>query len=325
MSAVVGVLKVSQTLHSSTQQGLDLAQDVSATLNFISSELVNVGSGVPYLTQINGSPQVLVPNGAMVGPLGAVVNTGYIYFVTPAYHAGSTVNKDGEGNTLASPIATDMLVFLGGTGNAGFVNQSSPGPSTNYGQIVYVQNPDLFSTGQVVLISNGFQVSLGQITQINNDGGLEFSNGQDTLRLNPGSTAQVPNPNMTAAQQFMGGPPAQVYPLTSITYFIDATTDPVHPCIKRLANSSAGAAGATKVADDIERLAILYMVDSDSNAATPAVEIANPTANQLPLVRGVKVTITGRSRVKTGDTAWPDRHSRLTLSQTVFFRNNIAR
>ena len=49
------------------------------------------------------------------------------------------------------------------------------------------------------------------------------------------------------------------------------------------------------------------------------------STDQLSLVRGVKVTITGRSHVKTGDLAWPDRHSRLTLSQTVFFRNNIAR
>ena len=114
---------------------------------------------------------------------------------------------------LANPIQTDMLVFLGGTGNAGFVNQSPPGPSANWGQTVYVENGAMFSAGQVVLISNGFQVSLGQITQVDNDGGLEFTNGQDALKLNPGSTAQVPNPNMSAAQQITGGPPPQVYPL----------------------------------------------------------------------------------------------------------------
>ena len=32
-----------------------------------------------------------------------------------------------------------------------------------------------------------------------------------------------------------------------------------------------------------------------------------------------------RSREKMGDAAWPDQHSRLTLSQTIFFRNNIRR
>jgi hypothetical protein len=325
MSAVVGVLKVSQTLHSNTQQGLDVEQNVSSALNFICSELVNAGSGVPYITQINGSPQVLVPSGALMGPLGSAVNAGYIYFVTPAYQAGAIINKDGEGSPLSTPIKTDMLVFLGGTGNAGFVNQSPPGPSANWGQVVYVENPALFSAGQVVLINNGFQVSLGQITQVNNNGGLEFTNGQDSLKLNPGSTAQVPNPNMSAAQQFLGGTPPQVYPLSSITYFIDATTDAVHPSIKRLSDSSSGVAGAIKVADDIENLAIVFLVDADSNATTPALEIANPSTNQLSLIRGAKVTITGRSHLKTGDAAWPDRHSRLTLNQTVFFRNNIAR
>jgi len=325
MGAVVTVLKVSQGLHSTSQEGLELAQNVSSALNFISSELVNAGSGVPYLTPINGSPQVLVPQGALMGPLGGVVNEGYIFFVTPENKQGQTVTMDGEGNALASSIQTDMLVFLGGTGNACFVNQSPPGPSADWGQTVYVENGAMFSAGQVVLISNGFQVSLGQITQVNHDGGLVFTNGQDALRLNPGSTAQVPNPNMSAAQQITGGPPSQVFPLAAITYFIDATTDPVHPSIKRLANSNAGAAGATTLADDIENLNVVFLVDSDSNATTPAEEDANPPTNKLSLVRGVKVTITGRSHVKTGDAAWPDGHSRLTLSQTVFFRNNIAR
>ena len=325
MGAVVTVLKVSQGLHSTSQEGLELAQNVSSALNFISSELVNAGSGVPYLTPINGSPQVLVPQGALMGPLGGVVNEGYIFFVTPENKQGQTVTMDGEGNALASSIQTDMLVFLGGTGNACFVNQSPPGPSADWGQTVYVENGAMFSAGQVVLISNGFQVSLGQITQVNHDGELVFNNGQDALKLNPGSTAQVPNPNMSAAQQITGGPPSQVFPLAAITYFIDATTDPVHPSIKRLANSNAGAAGATTLADDIENLNVVFLVDSDSNATTPAEEDANPPTNKLSLVRGVKVTITGRSHVKTGDAAWPDGHSRLTLSQTVFFRNNIAR
>jgi type II secretory pathway pseudopilin PulG len=325
MGAVVSVLKVSQSLHSTTQEGLELEQNVSSALNLICRELVNAGSGVPYLTPIVGSPQILVPAGALMGPLGGVVNAGYIYFVTPAYKIGDTVNKDGEGQSLASPIQTDMLVFLGGTGSTGFVNQNPPGPYANWGQTVYVENSALFSVGQVVLISNGFQVSLGQITQIDNNGGLEFSNGQDALRLNPGSTAQVPNPNMSAAQQITGGPPPMIYPLSSITYFIDAATDPVHPSLQRLANSSIAATGSTKVADDIENLTVVYLVDSDANATTPAVEIANPATNQLSLVRGVEVTLTGRTHLKTGDAAWPDQHSRFTLSQTIFFRNNIAR
>jgi hypothetical protein len=66
-------------------------------------------------------------------------------------------------------------------------------------------------------------------------------------------------------------------------------------------------------------------VDDDANSTTPAIEIASPTLAQQPLIRGVHVSITGRSHSKMGDKSWPDRHSRLTLSQTVFFRNNIRR
>jgi len=325
MSLVVSVLQVSQSLHSKTQQGLDLEQNVRSALGLICRELINAGSGVPYLTTLNGSPPILIPSGALMGPLGSAAGATSIYFVTPGYRAGSSVTKDGEGNALATPILTDMLVFLGGTGSADFVNQSAPGPSTGFGHTVYVQNSSMFAAGQVVLISNGFQVSLGQIIQVNTDGGLDFANGADSLRLNPGSTAEVPNPNMSAAQQMTGGPPPQVYPLASITYFIDSTTNPAHPSIKRLANSSAGAAGAVEVADNIENLQVKFLVDSDANSTTPAVEIASPTTSQLSLVRGITVSITGRSQIKMGDTAWPDRHSRITLSQTVFFRNNIRR
>jgi len=321
---VVGVIKVSQSLSAATEQGMDLEENVSSALNFICSELVNAGSGVPYLIPINGSPRILVAPTARMGPLGQSVANPYIYFITPAYQQGATVAIDGEGNLLPSSIKTDMLVFLGGTGNAGFVNQNWPGPSADWGETVYVENGALFSAGQVVLISNGFQVSLGQITKIKNDGGLEFKNGQDSLLLNPGSTEEVPNPNMSAAQQITGGMPPQVYPLSAITYFI-GSANTSHPSLQRLANSAAGAAGSAKLADDIENLAIVFMVDNDANATTPAVEIANPATNQLSLVRGVKVTITGRSHMTTGDAAWPDKHSRFTLSRTVFFRNNIAR
>jgi prepilin-type N-terminal cleavage/methylation domain-containing protein len=325
MGAMASVLRVSHSLQSKTQVGIELAQNVNSALNFICRELINAGSGVPYLTNLNGSPEILVPAGALLGPLGGVVNSGRVYFVTPCYRTGSSVNKDGEGHNLAQPVRTDMLVFLGGTGDVSFVNQVSPGPSANWGQMVYVENRNLFVPGQAVLISNGFQVSLGQITQVQSDGGLRFDNGSDSLRLNPGSTEDVPNPNMVAAQQMPGGPPPQVFPLSAITYFIDSTTDPVHPSIKRLANSGDGAAGAVAVADDIENLQVAFFVDHDSNATTPAIEITNPAVNQLSLVRGVKISITGRSREKMGDAAWPDQHSRLTLSQTVFFRNNIRR
>jgi hypothetical protein len=325
LCAIVGVLQVSQLLHSKTQQGLELEQNVRSALNIICRELINAGSGVPYLTTLNGSPAILAPASALLGPLGNALHSGSTYFITPCHETGATVTKDGEGNDLLSPIHTDMLVFFGGTGTAGFINQNSPGPSANWGQTVYLENNSMFSYGQVVLISNGFQVSLGQITRILNNGGLEFSGGVDSLRLNPGSSAEVPNPNMTAAQQISGGPPPQVFPLSFITYFIDATTNPAHPSIKRLANSNAGSAGAVEVADDIENLQITYLVDDDANATTPAMEIAAPSITQMPLIRGVTVSITGRSHIKMGDTSTSDRHSRITLSQTVFFRNNIRR
>lgn len=330
MAAVTNVLRVSQELHASTQQGVDLQQNVRAALSYMCRELVNAGSGVPYLTTFqgnsyNGCAPINVPNGAKLGPLGdSIAVTGAVNFITPQFQAGDTVTLDGEGNALAAGIPTDRLVFLGGTGDARFVNQNAPGPSANFGGSVYVTN-NVFATGDVVLISNGFLASLGQVTAVAANGELRFQNGADTLDLNPGSTAVSPNPNMDAARQLPGGPPPEVFPLASITYFVDATTNPRRPSMRRLANSDAGRAGAVLIAEDIENLQLRYLVDTDANSATPAVQVANPTAAQLQLIRGVNVSITGRSRARVRDASWPDRHSRLTLNQTVFFRNNIRR
>jgi hypothetical protein len=280
---------------------------------------------VPYLTSVSGSPQIVVPSGAYVGPLGNAVTGGFIYPITPGYRAGDIVTRDGEGNTLASSIRTDMLTFVTNTGNPGFVNQTSPGPSTDFGANVFVEDRNLFAVGQVVLISNGFSISLGQITRITSDGALQFANGSGTLLLNPAASSANPNPNMAAAQQLTGGPPPLVFPMATVTYFIDATTTPAHPSIKRLASSSGGRSGAEEVANDIEDLKVTYLVDSDANATTSAVEVTSPTTAQTPLIRGVTVSVTGRSHLKMGDTSNPDRHNRVTLSQTVFFRNNIRR
>jgi hypothetical protein len=50
-----------------------------------------------------------------------------------------------------------------------------------------------------------------------------------------------------------------------------------------------------------------------------------PSGGELSLVRGAAITIRGRSRALTQDRTNPDRHARLQMSQTVFFRNNIRR
>ena len=116
-----------------------------------------------------------------------------------------------------------------------------------------------------------------------------------------------------------------VYPLASITYFVDSATNPVHPCLKRLANNANGASAATTLADDIENFQVSFLVDDDANATTPSIAIDAPTTAQCSLIRGATVTITGRSRTKMDNKNYSDGHSRLTMSQTVFFRNNIRR
>ncbi len=325
MGALVTVVQVSQSLHNTTQQGLELQQSVRSALSFICRELINAGSGIPYLTRINGSPPIAVPMNALVGPLGTPLASGALYFVTPCDGTGQQVALDGEGNALASAIQTDMLHFLGGMGSARFVKQDAPGPTSGWGAVVFMEDNSIYGQGQVVLITNGFQVALGQITHVLPNGGLQFSNGLDALGLNSPGSGTTPNPNYYAAQQVPGGPPPLVYPLSSITYFIDSATDPRHPILRRIVNSGGGAAAGTAVADNIENLQVTYLVDHDANATTPSIVVTAPTLGQLSLIRGATVTITGRSQIRMNDRNYADRHSRLTMSQTVFFRNNVRR
>jgi type II secretory pathway pseudopilin PulG len=324
MASILMAVRMSQTVHNSTQQSLELQQNVRASISMISRELLNAGSGLPYLSPISGNPAITVPSAAKLGPIGSNVAGTSVYFVTPRNQTGQSVTKDGEGNNLASAIQTDVLTFLGGQGDARFVLQTLPGPTQTYGSVVYLENSAGFAPGNVLLFTNGFQVSIGVVTSTVAGGGLVFNNG-DSLGLNPAASAGSPNPNAVAALQFPGGPPPQALPMASISYFVDSATDPAHPSLKRLANNPGGAAAATAVMDDIENLQVTYLVDQDANATTPDVVLDAPTTAELTLVRGLTVSITGRSKVRMQDSSYPDRHTRLTMNQTVFFRNNIRR
>jgi hypothetical protein len=325
MGALLLVMRVSAALDNSTNQGLELQENVRAALGCICRELINAGSGIPYLTTINGSPPITVPSGALVGPLGSSITSGNIYFVTPCNATGQQVTRDGEGNALSATLQTDMISFLGGMGDSRFVNQIYPGPTSDWGGVVYLENNSTFSEDQVVLITNGYQVSLGQITQVLSSGGLQFSNGPDALGLNMPGTETTPNPNYYAAQQIPGGPPPLISPLSTITYFIDSATSSAHPMLRRIANSGGGVSASTVVADNIENLQVSYLVDQDANATTPSTSVDSPTLAQLPLIRGATVTVTGRSQIKMENQSTADHHGRLTMSQTVFFRNNVRR
>lgn len=321
--ALFATMRTSLVVDNSTQQGVELQQNVRSALSMICRELVNAGSGIPYVNAINGSPPITVPAGARVGPLGAAVNSGSIYFVTPGNGTGDEVGTDGEGKPLAQRIQTDILTFLGGAGDFRFVDQNPPGPTSGWGAIVFMESNDIFRDAEVVLVTNGFDLSLGQITQVLPNGGLQFSNGHDELGLNSPGTGANPNPNHFAAQQNPAGPPPIVCGLSSVTYFIDAQTNPAHPMLKRISNSAAGRGGATAIADDMENLQIAYLVDADGSSLTPNITVDAPAANQLSLIRGAVVTITGRTKLRMNDARFPDRHSRLVMSQTVFFRNNV--
>jgi prepilin-type N-terminal cleavage/methylation domain-containing protein len=334
MGGILSVMRVSTALSHSTEQNLNLQENVRSAINIISSELLNAGSGLTFTTTttgtppvtISGLPPITVPNGAFVGPRGSALNPGTLYFITPCKNTGQTVTRDGEGNAIAA-IQTDMLSFLGGMGQSAFVNQSAAGgPTANFGNTVYLENNSGFRQGQVMLFSNGAQVSLSLITGVLAGGGLQFNSG-DPLGLNSAGSGGAPNPNQNAALQIQGMPPPIAYPLSSITYFIDSTSNPSRPMLRRVANSVGGATAGSVVADSIENLQVSYLVDSDANATTPNVAMNNPppTGNQITLTRAVTVTITGRSQIKMGDTNFADRHSRLTMSQTIFFRNNVRR
>src|SRR5687767_7659802 len=154
MASIVMAVRMSQTVHNSTQQSLELQQNVRASISMISRELLNAGSGLPYLSPISGNPAIPVPAGARLGPLGAPVAGVSVNFITPRNQTGQTVTKDGEGGTLATAIQTDILTFLGGQGDARFVLQTAPGPTQTYGSIVYLENSAGFSVGNVLLFTN---------------------------------------------------------------------------------------------------------------------------------------------------------------------------
>jgi hypothetical protein len=151
---------------------------------------------------------------------------------------------------------------------------------------------------------------------------LTFSPG-DAFNLN-GRTASETAGTIQQLQNLTGGVPDGTYPPTSatriwmITYYLDSTTDPIHPMLMRAVNFNA----PQPVAESVENLQFNYNF-ADGTTPAPANQfsvptVPAPTGDSENQIRAVNVYMGARS---TASAANPGKYVRTNLSTQVALRS----
>jgi hypothetical protein len=167
---------------------------------------------------------------------------------------------------------------------------------------------DTVARGQLMMIMKGAMAILVQVTDVNmSTRRLTFANG-DSLNLNQSGAAAGNLPRLNAFAPANSPAATSVSRVRMVTYYVDATSDPLHPrLVRRINNGDATTFDnnkGTAVAIDIENLQFTYDISNGTNNPG-GVEMAaadlgtggacSPAACAATQIRKVNVMLTGRS------------------------------
>jgi prepilin-type N-terminal cleavage/methylation domain-containing protein len=312
MAALADAVKATDaaTLLTGLNGGLRTAMDLMVR------DLLQVGQGLP------AGRLVFVPSGAnvqvirMPGPPGTnyqlPLGATEITAIMPGPDLGPVVN--GEATDIITSIAVDSS-FDGVRLTALDAN----GQSMTVVNTVDIDDggPDDIRPGDLIMLNKSSASTLAQVTRV--VGQQVFFEPADSLNLNqlaPPDGTVLDLRNNTAPPDVLPAPPApQVIPTTAskvrmVTYYIDNTTDPVHPRLVRRINNGHPTnfdnTLGTAVAFDIESLQVTYDladgVDNPANVRMVAADLngggaCNPNPCSPNQIRKVNILLAGRSRI----------------------------
>jgi prepilin-type N-terminal cleavage/methylation domain-containing protein len=317
--------------------------NLRTAMDLLTRDLLQVGQGLPTGRVID------IPNGPGAtavrrpGPpttnLTWAVGTTSLSAVTPGPGLGPVINN----------VATDMVTTLAVDSAFERVpvtriqptvariqgcpcpTSVPPGPGAN------LTNGDVddINVGDLLMFTKGTVTTLVQVTAVNGQD-VTYAPG-DSLNLNqnlPFNPAALPGATNTGTiNEIIGTDPANLpngtenvnlvsaYRVRMITYYVDATTDPLRPrLIRRMGNghpTNFNNALGTAVAFDVEGFTITYdLVDGVNNPANLRFVAADlnqcdPAPCSANNIRKVNATLSGRSR-------------RALTNTGTFFRNSLS-
>lgn len=206
---------------------------VRAGLDLMVRDLLQVGSGLP------SSHSVSIPNGVgstavrIPGPPGTAFTTAAGDLTLPA-----VMPRSNQGPVIDG-VATDVLTML--MADNAFLDVALT--SVNNSSVVVAAGPDIengpdrVTAGQLMLISKGSFNTLVQVTQVNVlTRTLTFAD-DDSLNLNQSGAANGTLAALNAHDPINDATATRISRLRMITYYLDDTTDEMHPRLVRRINN----------------------------------------------------------------------------------------
>jgi hypothetical protein len=177
--------------------------------------------------------------------------------------------------------------------------------------------------GDLIMIYNGINPN-GVLQTVTSVAGqkLNFAGG-DAFNLNGRTTTEAAG-TIKQLQNVVGGVPNGTYPATSctriwmITYYLDATADPMHPMLMRAVNFNA----PQPVAESFENLQFAYNF-ADGTVPAPVNQftvptVPAPTGDNENQIRSVNVYVGARSANRS---AGAKMYERTNLATQVALRS----
>jgi prepilin-type N-terminal cleavage/methylation domain-containing protein len=348
LGTAVLLLRDSTRANSNVTQTSDMSDNLRAGLNLIVQDLIQTGTGIP--TGGISIPNTTDAAGCNIGkPLKRPPALLNLTFQGPnGTHAGCNVilpaiePGNNLGPTVTSPDGTrgprtDIITILYADNTLALNQKAINTAACPGGNISATGLTIKFDPACVTLGAAGIPVNPGDLLMIyngNNANGilqtvtdvagqtLTFSPG-DAFNLN-GRKATETAGTIQQLQNLTGGVPDGTYPPTSatriwmITYYLDSTTDPIHPMLMRAVNFNA----PQPVAESVENLQFNYNF-ADGTTPAPANQfsvptVPAPTGDSENQIRAVNVYMGARS---TASAANPGKYVRTNLSTQVALRS----
>jgi prepilin-type N-terminal cleavage/methylation domain-containing protein len=324
----------------------NMNNNLRTAMDLVTRDLLQVGQGLPtgrVVSIPNGPGATAVrrpgpPNTNLTWALG----TTDLSAVTPGPGLGPVINNVATDifTTLAVDSAFERVPLLRIQTTSARI-QGCPCPTSNPpgpGANLTNGDADDINVGDLIMFAKGAVTTLVQVTAVNGQD-LTFAAG-DSLNLNqnlPFNAALLPGGTATGTMaEVIGTDPTNLpngtenlasvaaYRVRMITYYVDATTDPLRPrLVRRMGNghpTNFNNALGTAVAFDIEGFTISYDladgVNNPANVRFEGADLLDPgTCDPGPCsannIRKVNAVLSGRSRRALSNTG-------------LFFRNSLS-
>ncbi len=320
------VFRDSTQTNRSVNQTADMSDNTRAGVNMVVQDLILTGSGVPTggiaipntvdATGCNKGVPINRPPAALglvfAGPTTARAGCNV---VMPAIEPGPNLGPIVTSSDGTTAQQSDVITILYADNTVALNTKAINDPTCPGGSIAPDGSSTTFDVNCQALGAAGIPISAGDLIMFNNANGsclqtvtsvagqtLQFA-PNDAFKLNGRTTTDTAG-TILQLQNIVGNKPNGTFPATSatriwmVTYYLDNTSDPLHPRLMRESNFNA----SQIVSESVETLQFSFNVVDGTNPS-PVNQRNVPVNDNENQIRSVNVYLGSRSAMVAAGTS----------------------